>query len=126
MKARALEQYLNEYLNAEAFHDYAPNGIQVEGRPEVRRIALGVTASAFGIPVPLVLYVFAFSCRKAALALSSLISRLTMSASMLGNGCCGSPLDSTSSCVVISEPGVGADGSCARMNCSAPSSVHFG
>lgn len=45
MKARALEQYLNEYLNAEAFHDYAPNGIQVEGRPEVRRIALGVTAS---------------------------------------------------------------------------------
>ena len=28
-----------------AFQDYAPNGLQVEGREEVRRIVTGVTAS---------------------------------------------------------------------------------
>ncbi len=45
MQCTELLQYLNRLLNVETFHDYAPNGLQVEGRKEVKRILLGVTAS---------------------------------------------------------------------------------
>jgi dinuclear metal center YbgI/SA1388 family protein len=38
-------RYLNEYLQVEAFKDYGPNGMQVIGRPEVGRVALGVSAN---------------------------------------------------------------------------------
>lgn len=37
--------YLDEYLASADYQDYAPNGLQVEGRPELRRIVAGVTAS---------------------------------------------------------------------------------
>ncbi|MGC7406386.1 Nif3-like dinuclear metal center hexameric protein [Pandoraea pneumonica] len=40
-----LELYLNDTLQIAQFRDYCPNGLQVEGRPEVRKIASGVTAS---------------------------------------------------------------------------------
>lgn len=40
-----LTDYLNEFLDVGRFHDYAPNGLQVEGRREVRKIVGGVTAS---------------------------------------------------------------------------------
>jgi dinuclear metal center YbgI/SA1388 family protein len=40
-----LVSYVNELLNVTAFDDYAPNGLQVEGRAEVRRLVGGVTAS---------------------------------------------------------------------------------
>ncbi|YCH31708.1 type 2 GTP cyclohydrolase I [Erwinia sp. D4-22] len=40
-----LEQIVNQQLNSAAFNDYAPNGLQVEGRDEVRKIITGVTAS---------------------------------------------------------------------------------
>lgn len=40
-----LEQVINEKLNAATFNDYAPNGLQVEGQPEVQKIVTGVTAS---------------------------------------------------------------------------------
>lgn len=40
-----IESSLNELLRPEGFKDYGPNGLQVEGRREVRRIASGVTAS---------------------------------------------------------------------------------
>jgi len=40
-----LVQYLDEVLNVSAFKDYGPNGLQVEGKPEIKRIASGVTAS---------------------------------------------------------------------------------
>ncbi len=40
-----IERALTELLRPEAFRDYGPNGLQVEGRAEVRRIASGVTAS---------------------------------------------------------------------------------
>lgn len=36
---------LNEWLRPEEFQDYCPNGLQVEGRGEIRRIITGVTAS---------------------------------------------------------------------------------
>jgi len=40
-----VESYLQALLQPEAFKDYGPNGLQVEGRRSVRRIASGVTAS---------------------------------------------------------------------------------
>ncbi|WP_127956535.1 type 2 GTP cyclohydrolase I [Serratia microhaemolytica] len=39
-----LESLLNRELDCGAFQDYAPNGLQVEGRAEVQRIVTGVTA----------------------------------------------------------------------------------
>lgn len=36
---------LNAALEIDRYKDYCPNGLQVEGRPEVRRVVTGVTAS---------------------------------------------------------------------------------
>ncbi|MFZ5757853.1 MAG: Nif3-like dinuclear metal center hexameric protein [Pseudomonadota bacterium] len=36
---------LDALLSPHLFNDYCPNGLQVEGRPEVRRLVTGVTAS---------------------------------------------------------------------------------
>jgi dinuclear metal center YbgI/SA1388 family protein len=41
----ALEASLNQLLEPARFKDYGPNGLQVEGRAEVRHLACGVTAS---------------------------------------------------------------------------------
>ncbi|HEY0756311.1 MAG TPA: Nif3-like dinuclear metal center hexameric protein [Ktedonobacteraceae bacterium] len=38
-------QYLDDYLQIANFRDYCPNGMQVIGRPEVERVALGVSAN---------------------------------------------------------------------------------
>lgn len=40
-----VEAFLQQLLQPEGFKDYGPNGLQVEGRREVRRVASGVTAS---------------------------------------------------------------------------------
>jgi dinuclear metal center YbgI/SA1388 family protein len=40
-----LEKYLAEALNITQFRDYCPNGLQVEGRAEIKRLVTGVTAS---------------------------------------------------------------------------------
>jgi dinuclear metal center YbgI/SA1388 family protein len=40
-----LRDYLATVLNTQAFHDYCPNGLQVEGRATIRRICSAVTAS---------------------------------------------------------------------------------
>ncbi len=40
-----LQRYLDVLLNAATIKDYCPNGLQVEGRPEVLRVVCGVTAS---------------------------------------------------------------------------------
>jgi dinuclear metal center YbgI/SA1388 family protein len=40
-----LRAYLDGLLEAVRFRDYCPNGLQVEGRAEVRRVVCGVTAS---------------------------------------------------------------------------------
>ncbi|WP_201553883.1 Nif3-like dinuclear metal center hexameric protein [Psychrobacter sp. 72-O-c] len=42
--AQALTQFCDEYLSADAFKDYAPNGLQVDGGRPIRRIITGVTA----------------------------------------------------------------------------------
>lgn len=39
-----LVDYCDDLLDVTAFHDYAPNGLQVEGVGEVRKIVTGVTA----------------------------------------------------------------------------------
>ena len=44
-KRDEIVQYLNEYLQIGKFRDYGPNGMQVIGRPEVRRVGLGVSAN---------------------------------------------------------------------------------
>lgn len=45
MKREELVSYLDELLEPGKFRDYCPNGLQVEGRDEVRCIVTGVTAS---------------------------------------------------------------------------------
>ena len=45
MKRDDLVSYLDELLEAARFKDYCPNGLQVEGAPEIRRIVAGVTAN---------------------------------------------------------------------------------
>ena len=40
-----LESYLGTLLEVGKFRDYGPNGLQVEGKPEVQRLVSGVTAS---------------------------------------------------------------------------------
>jgi len=42
---KQIVEYCNELLSINDFADYCPNGLQVEGKAEVRKIALGVTAS---------------------------------------------------------------------------------
>ena len=40
-----MEAHLEHLLDTARFRDYGPNGLQVEGKPEVRKIVSGVTAS---------------------------------------------------------------------------------
>ena len=47
MLLNELRDYNASLLQTGSFKDYCPNGLQVEGRAEVRRIATGVTASQF-------------------------------------------------------------------------------
>lgn len=41
----AITRFLDEYLQVGRFRDVAPNGMQVIGKPDVRRVALGVSAN---------------------------------------------------------------------------------
>ncbi|HZV97754.1 MAG TPA: Nif3-like dinuclear metal center hexameric protein [Methylophilaceae bacterium] len=45
MKIKELIDYTGQILQVERFRDYCPNGLQVEGRAEIRKIVSGVTAS---------------------------------------------------------------------------------
>jgi dinuclear metal center YbgI/SA1388 family protein len=47
MQLIELRDYIGRLLEVDRFRDYCPNGIQVEGRAEIRRIASGVTASQY-------------------------------------------------------------------------------
>lgn len=40
-----LAKYLEQTLDITRFRDYSPNGLQVEGRPDIRKLVTGVTAS---------------------------------------------------------------------------------
>lgn len=45
MRRDELTRYLDGLLEPARYRDYCPNGLQVEGRAEVRRVVLGVSAS---------------------------------------------------------------------------------
>lgn len=45
MRLNELREYVDGLLDASSFKDYCPNGLQVEGRPEVASVLCGVTAS---------------------------------------------------------------------------------
>nr|WP_269745817.1 Nif3-like dinuclear metal center hexameric protein [Aeromonas rivuli] len=45
MRRQKLTNILNQLLEPHAIKDYCPNGLQVEGRDEIRKIVTGVTAS---------------------------------------------------------------------------------
>ncbi|RZL12048.1 MAG: Nif3-like dinuclear metal center hexameric protein [Rubrivivax sp.] len=40
-----LTTHLNRLLDTDRFKDYGPNGLQVEGKPQIRKLVTGVTAS---------------------------------------------------------------------------------
>ena len=42
--AQSLSKFCDDYLSADAFKDYAPNGLQVDGGQPIQRIITGVTA----------------------------------------------------------------------------------
>lgn len=44
MTRSELEKYLADFLQISSFKDYAPNGLQIEGKTEIRKIVTGVTA----------------------------------------------------------------------------------
>lgn len=45
MQLHDLRDYIGSELEVSRFRDHSPNGVQVEGRGDIRRIATGVTAS---------------------------------------------------------------------------------
>jgi dinuclear metal center YbgI/SA1388 family protein len=45
MQLSELNHYLTQLLQPERFSDYCPNGLQVEGKHEIKKIVTGVTAS---------------------------------------------------------------------------------
>jgi len=45
MKRSQLEQYLKQLLKPEIFDDYCPNGLQIEGRDEIKKIIFSVSAT---------------------------------------------------------------------------------
>ena len=42
---RTIEVYLNQLLSPGTFEDYSPNGIQVEGKSDIKRVAFAVSAT---------------------------------------------------------------------------------
>lgn len=45
VELKQLHEYCNQLLAAESFRDYCPNGLQVEGRSQIKKIVAAVTAS---------------------------------------------------------------------------------
>lgn len=45
IRANELKLYLNDLLNITQFSDYGPNGLQIEGRTEIDKIAFAVSAT---------------------------------------------------------------------------------
>lgn len=45
VKRSELEYFLNQYLEIQNFSDYGPNGLQIEGKNEIKKIAFAVSAT---------------------------------------------------------------------------------
>ena len=44
INAQRLTEFCDDYLSADAFKDYAPNGLQIDGGKPIKRMVTGVTA----------------------------------------------------------------------------------
>ncbi len=44
MNRSQLQNYLNDFLDVDQIKDYCPNGLQIEGKEEIKKIMTGVTA----------------------------------------------------------------------------------
>ncbi|BBB23636.1 conserved hypothetical protein [Isorropodon fossajaponicum endosymbiont JTNG4] len=42
---KTLSAYCHDYLNVDTFNDYCPNGLQIEGKPNIDKIISGVSAN---------------------------------------------------------------------------------
>jgi dinuclear metal center YbgI/SA1388 family protein len=49
IKRDALVKYLNKYLNISDFQDYGPNGLHIEGKEEIKKVAFAVSATAYSV-----------------------------------------------------------------------------
>lgn len=49
IETTTLSEYLNELLIPEEFSDYGPNGLQIEGKGEVKKIAFAVSATKHSV-----------------------------------------------------------------------------
>ena len=45
VRRNKLKSYTNDYLDIDAFKDYCPNGLQIEGKEEINKIISGVSAN---------------------------------------------------------------------------------
>ncbi len=45
IKCSDLSNYLHDFLNCALYSDYAPNGLQIEGKEQIQRVCTAVTAS---------------------------------------------------------------------------------
>ena len=45
MQRSDFEKYLNNYLNVDQIQDYCPNGLQVEGKETIKKVATAVSAN---------------------------------------------------------------------------------
>ena len=53
---QVLVKEIEDYLNVNAISDYCPNGLQVEGKEQIKRIVSGVTASQALIEAAIVFF----------------------------------------------------------------------
>lgn len=44
MNFKELENYLNNYFDIAQFKDYCPNGLQIQGDRDIKKVVTGVTA----------------------------------------------------------------------------------
>lgn len=49
MNRDKLLDYTNRYLNISAYQDYGPNGLQIEGKTEIKRLAFAVSATKYSV-----------------------------------------------------------------------------
>ncbi len=49
LSTKELTKYLNDYLNIYEYNDYGPNGLQIEGAPQIKKLAFAVSATRYSI-----------------------------------------------------------------------------
>lgn len=49
IKTKELTQSLNKYLNIYDYKDYGPNGLQIEGKTEIKKLAFAVSATKYSV-----------------------------------------------------------------------------